>query len=123
MNENKIIWGKPPSDNISLNDCEWYHIMEIPGIEGLTNGVYDCRDDIGNILGNLDFQNKKVVNLGPSTGYISFEAERRGASVTSVDLSVDSEERDWTPIVDQNWKEDLKNFMSDERRRRGRMAE
>lgn len=118
MNENKIIWGKPPSDNISLNDCEWYHIMEIPGIEGLTNGVYDCRDDIGNILGNLDFQNKKVVNLGPSTGYISFEAERRGASVTSVDLSVDSEERDWTPIVDQNWKEDLKNFMSDERRRR-----
>ena len=118
MAENKIIWGKPPSDNISLDDCEWYHIMKIPGIDGLTDGVYDCREDIDNILGNLDFENKKVINLGPSTGYISFEAERRGGAVTSVDLSVSSEERDWTPIVDQNWKKDLKNFMMDEKRRR-----
>ena len=118
MTDKKIQWGSPPSDNISLNDCEWYHIMEIPGIEGLTDGVFDCRDDIGNILGNLDFKNKKVINLGPSTGYLSFEAERRGANVTSIDLSVDSEERDWTPIADQDWKANLKSFMQDEKRRR-----
>jgi len=92
--------------------------MEIPGIEGLTDGVFDCRDDIGNILGNLDFKNKKVINLGPSTGYLSFEAERRGANVTSIDLSVNSEERDWTPIADQDWKANLTSFMSDEKRRR-----
>ena len=118
MTDKKIQWGAPPSDNISLNDCEWYHIMEIPGIDGLTDGVFDCRDDIGNILGNLDFKNKKVINLGPSTGYLSFEAERRGANVTSIDLSVDSEERDWTPIADQDWKANLKSFMQDEKRRR-----
>lgn len=119
-NNNKIIWGKPPSDNISLDDCEWYHIMEVPGV-GLTKGVFDVRDDIDNIFGNLDFKNKKVLNLGPSTGYLSFEAERRGAEVTSIDLSVDTTnetERDWAPIVDENWKVQLKVFMEDERRRR-----
>ena len=117
INKNKIIWGKPPSENISLEDCEWYHIMEIPGI-GLTEGIFDVRDDIDNIFGNLDFKDKKVLNLGPSTGYLSFEAERRGADVTSIDLSVDTEERDWVPQVQDDWKKDLKKFMADEKRRR-----
>ncbi len=117
MSNNKIVWGKPPSDNISLDDCEWYHIMEIPGV-GLTDGIFDVREDINNIFGNLDFKNKKVLNLGPSTGYLSFEAERRGADVTSIDLSVDSEERDWAIKADEDWRKDLTSFMSDERRRR-----
>ena len=52
MSNNKIVWGKPPSDNISLDDCEWYHIMEIPGV-GLTDGYFDVREDISNIFGNL----------------------------------------------------------------------
>jgi hypothetical protein len=116
-----ITWGKPPLNNISLDDCEWYHLMEIPGVSenNLTPSTsFDMRKDIGNILGNLNFKDKKVLNLGPSTGYLSFESERRGADVTSIDLSVDAEERDWTPIADQNWKNDLKNFMADEKRRR-----
>ena len=117
INKNKIVWGKPPSENISLEDCEWYHIMEIPGV-GLTDGVFDAREDIDNIFGNLDFKDKKVLNLGPSTGYLSFEAERRGADVTSIDLSVNSEERDWQPRANEDWKKDLKKFMADEKRRR-----
>ena len=89
-----ITWGKPPSENISLDDCEWYHTMEIPGIPGgiTPSKSFDMRKDIGNILGNLDFKDKKVLNLGQSTGYLSFECERRGADVTSIDLSVDSED-------------------------------
>ena len=58
MREKKITWGKPPSDNISLDDCEWYHIMEIPGVDGLTDGVFDCREDIDNILKLLKFDKK-----------------------------------------------------------------
>lgn len=119
MREKKITWDQPSSDNISLDDCEWYHIMEVPGI-GLTKGVFDCREDIDNIFGNLDFKNKKVLNLGPITGYLNFEAERRGAQVTSVDLGVDPKnlQRDWVIDVKKNWREDLAVFMEGERKRR-----
>ena len=57
MPNDEINWGKPPSNEISLDDCEWYHRMEVPGVgdENLTPSVsFDIRDDIGNILGNLD---------------------------------------------------------------------
>ena len=120
MRERKITWGKPPSDNISLEDCEWYHIMEVPGIDGLTDGTFDCREDIDNIFGNLDFKNKKVLNLGPITGYLNFEAERRGADVTSIDLSIDPNnlQRDWVVNVHKPWRKDLFDFMERERKRR-----
>lgn len=119
MREKKITWGKPPADVISLDDCEWYHIMEVPGI-GITNGVFDCRKDIDNIFGNLDLKNKKVLNLGPITGYLNFEAERRGAEVTSIDLGVDPEnlQRDWVVDVKKPWRKDLAAFMERERKRR-----
>jgi len=129
MTDNTILWGKPPSDNISLDECEWYHAMEIPGIpdSGVTPSVsFDCREDIGNILGNLDYNGKKVLNLGSITGYLSFEAERRGGDVTSIDLSVDptqmskqqATERDWVPRANEDWKKDLKGFMNREVLRR-----
>ena len=121
MREKKITWGKPPSENIPLNDCEWYHIMEVPGI-GLTDGVFDCREDIDNIFGNLDFNGKKILNLGPTTGYLNFAAEERGAEVTSIDLGVGDDpsilQRDWVLDVSKPWREDLKNFMEGERKRR-----
>ena len=119
MREKKITWGQPPSNVISLDDCEWYHIMEVPGI-GLVDGVFDCREDIDNIFGNLDFKNKKVLNLGPITGYLNFEAERRGAAVTSIDLGVDPEnlQRDWVLDVKKSWRKDLAEFMEGERKRR-----
>ena len=129
MTDNTILWGKPPSDNITLDECEWYHAMEIPGIpdSGVTPSVsFDCREDIGNILGNLDYNGKKVLNLGSITGYLSFEAERRGGDVTSIDLSVDptqmskqqATERDWVPRANEDWKKDLKGFMDREVLRR-----
>ena len=120
MREKKITWDKPSSDNIPLEDCEWYHIMEVPGIEGLTNGTFDCREDIDNIFGNLDFKNKKVLNLGPITGYLNFAAEKRGADVTSIDLGVDKNnlQRDWVYNVRKPWKKDMAEFMERERKRR-----
>ena len=55
----KIKQDSPPSDNISLDDCEWYHVMKVPGIDGLTDGTFDCREDIDNIFGNLNLKDKK----------------------------------------------------------------
>ena len=83
--------------------------MEVPGIDGLTDGTFDCREDIDNIFGNLDFKGKKVLNLGPITGYLNFAAEQRGADVTSIDLGVDPEnlQRDWVYNVKKPWKNDM----------------
>jgi len=116
--KNKIVWGKPPSNNISLEDCEWYHIMKVPGLDKLTEGTYDLRADIDNIFGNLDLKNKTLLNLGQSTGYLNFAAEERGADVTSIDLDINSAERDWVPRANEDWKKDLRKFMDGERRRR-----
>ena len=120
MREKNITWGVPPSDNISLDDCEWYHIMEVPGVDGLTDGSFDCREDIDSIFGNLDFKNKKVLNLGPITGYLNFAAEKRGADVTSIDLGVESNnlQRDWVYNVKKPWKKDMAEFMAREKKRR-----
>ena len=120
MRDKKITWGTPPSDNISLDDCEWYHIMKVPGVDGLTDGSFDCRKDIDNIFGNLDFKNKKVLNLGPITGYLNFAAEERGAEVTSIDLGVDPNnlQRDWVYNVKKPWKKDMAEFMGREKKRR-----
>ena len=116
--KNKIVWGKPPSENISLEDCEWYHIMKIPGLDKLTEGTFDLRADVDDIFGNLDFKNKSVLNLGPSTGYLTFAAEQRGADIDSIDLDVKSLGRDWVPRANEDWKKDLRKFMGDEQRRR-----
>jgi len=129
MSKNLLNWAMPPTENIKLEDCEWYHKMEVPNVssDNITPSVsFDIRDDIHNILGNLDYKNKKVLNLGSITGHLSFEAERRGADVTSIDLSVDLEqmnksqvtERDWVPRANDNWKHDLRTFMLREVKRR-----
>ena len=60
------------------------------------------------------------------SGYLSFEAERRGGDVTSIDLSVDQSqmakqqatERDWVPRANEDWKKDLRAFMDREVLRR-----
>lgn len=105
-------------ENIKIEDCSWYHIMDVPGL-GLVDGLYDLRNSVEAILGNLNYKNKKVLNIGQSTGYLSFEAEKRGADVTSVDLNYDKGELiDWVINVKQENTEEIKNFISLEKRRR-----
>ena len=54
MREKKIIWGQPPSNKISLDDCEWYHIMEVPGLGLTKNAEFDCREDITKNIDSLE---------------------------------------------------------------------
>ena len=75
MSSDKINWGKPPSDNISLNDCEWYHLMEVPGVgeDNLTPSVsFDIREDIGNILRKSRLQGKKSFKFRKYNGSFIF---------------------------------------------------
>lgn len=80
--------------------CDWYHSMELPEL-GLVSGAWDLRATIDDYLGRYDFQGKRCLDLGPATGYLTFEMERRGASeVVSVDLDLAKHEWEVVPFAD-----------------------
>jgi SAM-dependent methyltransferase len=69
-----------------LEDCYFYHTIDIPG-HGRMVGEWDLTRDTDAYLGHTDFRGKRVLEVGPASGYLSFEMERKGASVVSVDVS------------------------------------
>jgi SAM-dependent methyltransferase len=71
--------------------CDWYHTMEIPGY-GLVEGRWDLGGRVDAYLGGINLTGKRVLELGPASGYLTFEMERRGAEVVAYDLS---EEQSW----------------------------
>jgi SAM-dependent methyltransferase len=72
------------SDAIRLSDCHFYHSMDLP-ISGSQAGVWDLRGRFEDYTGHVDFSGKSVLDVGTASGYLSFEAEKRGATVTSFD--------------------------------------
>ena len=118
MKNNSLIFAKSPSDNISLEDCEFYHVQNIPGLSEPTKGTYDLRKGINEYLGHVNFNNKTVLELGPSTGYITFHIEKEGGKITSIDLDIKKKNRDIARRVKHNWQEELNIFMKEEERKR-----
>ena len=107
MKNNSPIFAKPPSDNISLEDCFFYHVMDIPGLSEPTKGEWDLRKGVDEYLGHVDFKNKTVLELGPASGYLTFHIEKLGAKVTSIDLPVEKDS--WINVrrVKDNWQKEL----------------
>jgi len=65
--------------------CHWYHSMTLPE-SGEVTGVWDLRGRVDEYLGNADFAGKRVLEIGPASGFLTFEMERRGAEVVCVEL-------------------------------------
>lgn len=80
-----------PRNVPSLQDCYFYHTMEVPG-HGTVEGEWDLRGAIKSYLGNFDFAGKRVLDVGAASGILSFYIEKQGAEVVSFDLS---DEYDW----------------------------
>jgi SAM-dependent methyltransferase len=74
-----------------LSECHFYHTTDVPGF-GRVEGQWDLRGGEEDYLGRVDFGGKRVLEIGPANGFLSFHMERLGASVVSYDLS---EEYDW----------------------------
>jgi SAM-dependent methyltransferase len=68
-----------------IEECYFYHTMEIPG-HGRVEGEWDLTQATSEYLGNVSFAGQRVLEVGPASGYLSFEMEKRGASVVSVDV-------------------------------------
>ena len=70
--------------------------MEIPN-HGKVEGDWDLRDGMINYLGNIDLQGATVLELGPASGFLTFEMELRGAQVTALEV-LDDPGWDFVPL-------------------------
>lgn len=99
-----------PVKNVALSDCWFYHTFELPDI-GLINGHWDLRGIESSYLGGLDLNGKKVLEVGPASGYLTAYMDHAGAEVTAVEQP-DDDVWDFVPycVHDSNlWNEIEKN--------------
>src|SRR4051794_22516720 len=70
----------------SMTDCLFYHVMDIPHF-GTTVGDWDLRGRFDDYIGGVSISGKTVLDIGTSSGFLTFEAEKRSAAeVVSVDV-------------------------------------
>lgn len=65
--------------------CYFYHTMDIPG-HGLVRGEWDLRGGFDDYTGRVELAGKRVLDVGTASGFLTFEAEKRGAEVVSFDI-------------------------------------
>ncbi len=93
LKRKKSIYAEP-RDIRDINECIFYHTIDIPGY-GTIEGSWDLRGGVNEYLGNVEFIEKRVLEIGPANGFLSFEMEKKGADVVGFDLSKDY---DWDVI-------------------------
>jgi hypothetical protein len=72
------------------SECEFYHSIDLPNV-GLVHGAWDLRGRFADYTSGVPIAGKTFLDVGTATGFLSFEAEKHGAVVTSFDA--DSPER------------------------------
>jgi SAM-dependent methyltransferase len=65
--------------------CDFYHTMDIPGL-GLVHGQWDLRGYVDQYLGQVSFSGRRVLEIGPASGFLTIEMEQRGASVVAIEI-------------------------------------
>ena len=69
-------------------DCNFYQSVELPGGE-VIDGPWDLRGRELEYLGGIDLAGRRVLELGPATGALTYFMEREGADVVSFDVGYD----------------------------------
>ena len=72
-------------DNVA--DCYFYHTMELPGHGVIEGRDWDLRGGVDEYLSKVDFAGQRVLEIGPASGFLTFEMEKRGADVVSVEVT------------------------------------
>src|SRR5579871_2985770 len=75
-----------PRNVTDLRHCNFYHTVDIPG-HGTVEGAWDLREGAKAYLGQVDFKNKRVLEVGAADGFLGFFMEKEGADVIGYDLS------------------------------------
>jgi SAM-dependent methyltransferase len=81
----------------SLDDCFFYHAMDLPKWGTVKAESYlDLRGRFEDYTGSVDLRGKRFLEVGAASGFVSFEAEKRGAEVVSFDMER-AEQRQFIP--------------------------
>ena len=93
----------------SPEGCFFYHTMELPGF-GVVHGQWDLRGKFEEYLSGVGVEGRTVLDVGTATGFLSFEAERRGAArVVSHDMS-DVRQQTLLPFKDKLYYRDRERW-------------
>jgi hypothetical protein len=82
----------------SIADCEFYHTMDIPRI-GVVRGHWDLRGGVDAYLGGVNLAGKRVLEVGPASGFLTTEMEKCGADVVALEVR-DDPGWDFVPFPD-----------------------
>ncbi len=77
-----------PQQVNDLEECIFYHTIDIPG-HGLIEGLFDLRKTVTDYLGGFAFAGKRVLEIGPGSGFITAYLESQSAEVVAVEVSED----------------------------------
>jgi len=88
-----------PAQIASLAECNFYHTTDIPGI-GTVEGQWDLREGVNEYLGGYNFTGKRVLEIGPATGFLTFEIEKTAHEIVAVELPMDR--NFWNAVPYQN---------------------
>lgn len=72
----------------ALAECDFYHSVDVPGY-GFVPGDWDLRGREHEYLGRVGVSGKRVLEVGPASGFLSFYLEQQGAEVVAFELSPD----------------------------------
>ena len=75
-----------------LEECWFYHVMDLPQLGTVNHfGSWDLRGRFADYTCHVDVRGKTFLDIGAASGFLSFEAERHGAIVTSFDVATGDE--------------------------------
>ena len=96
-------------------DCYFYHTMDLPD-GGTVVGDWDLRGSVDAYLGGMSFANKRILEIGPASGFLTIEMEKRGAEVVAVEVE---DEPGWDfvpyppPVLNKETLEQRKRIMAE----------
>jgi SAM-dependent methyltransferase len=93
-----------------LGECFFYHTIDLPEL-GTVHAHWDLRGRFDDYIGGVSLAGKTVLDVGTATGFLSYEAEKRGASqVVSFDMS-DVRQQTMLPFKDNLYSTDHEQWV------------
>jgi SAM-dependent methyltransferase len=75
---------------LNVEECHFYHVMEVPG-EPILGGQFDLREGVDDYLGHISLARRRILEIGPASGFLTFHMEAQGATIVAVELGSDAE--------------------------------